>query len=121
MKFQHIKPKGVTKEDEIFCTVSLVVTCRARYPEVPPSISLEDVRGLTETKSKELLELLNDKATEQSAKPDVCLFQLIERIELFLEEHNKPLPNLFEERHQEILRRDMEQLQIQQEDQVRQL
>lgn len=117
LRVNDILPDRNLPPEECHVSLSLFVQCTSRYPAIDsPKFTFENVKNLTETQLENLREKLND-VIQKREKFEV-IYDLVEECKEFLRNNNKPIVNLFVEREQAKLQRDMEQLKIQQDDEV---
>jgi translation initiation factor 2-alpha kinase 4 len=82
----QVKPPDV---DQVWCSLTLSVQLTKQYPYVSPSLELLDVKGLSSTEQKELLQQLKDKAQELASSGTVMVIELVQVAEDYLQQHNQ--------------------------------
>jgi len=83
----RVKPPDLEPK-QIGSHATLAVKIPKHYPYVVPKIELRDVKGLSKSKNKFLLEKLNVRAVELSQRGSVMVCELVQIVEDFLLEHN---------------------------------
>jgi translation initiation factor 2-alpha kinase 4 len=83
----RVKPPDLEPK-QIGCHATLIARIPKQYPYVVPKIELRDVKGLSKSQNKFLLEKLNQRALELSKAGSVMVCELVQIIEDFLLEHN---------------------------------
>lgn len=94
---------------EIYVRISLRIICSAKYPKVPPKVSLELAKGLSDS----LIEDLQNQLTAQTEefKGQEMIYELAQTVQAFLHKHNKPPSGSFyEEMLQQRNQRDQERM-----------
>nr|AAQ22516.1 LD22885p [Drosophila melanogaster] len=92
---------------ETYVCTKLHVTCPSKYPKLPPKISLEESKGM----SDQLLEALRNQlqAQSQELRGEVMIYELAQTVQAFLLEHNKPPKGSFyDQMLQDKQKRDQE-------------
>ncbi|KAI8044028.1 hypothetical protein M5D96_000177 [Drosophila gunungcola] len=92
---------------EAYVGTKLHVTCPSKYPKLPPKISLEESKGM----SDQLLEALRNRLQTQSQelRGEVMIYELAQTVQAFLLEHNKPPQGSFyDQMLQDKQKRDQE-------------
>ncbi|GAB0096649.1 eukaryotic translation initiation factor 2-alpha kinase 4 [Sergentomyia squamirostris] len=103
---------GSSGTTEIYVRTTLHIICTNKYPKIPPKLSLEDSKGLSDVLIEDLLKLLQKQAND--LKGEVMIFELAESVRSFLYQHNKPPPGSFyDEMLKQRLNRDQERLTCQ--------
>jgi translation initiation factor 2-alpha kinase 4 len=83
----RVKPPDLEPK-QIGCHATLVAQIPKQYPYAVPKIKLQDVKGLSKSKNKFLIEKLNQRAVELSKVGSVMVCELVQIVEDFLLEHN---------------------------------
>ncbi|XP_058461122.1 eIF-2-alpha kinase GCN2 [Malaya genurostris] len=73
---------------EAYVRADLRVSCSKNYPKYPPKIELENTVGLSDELMNELLQQLNQQASE--LKGEVMIYELAGTVESFLHKYNVP-------------------------------
>lgn len=85
----NIKCRPDTDAKNIGSTLTLSVQLNKKYPYAPPTIQLNNVKGLLVDEEKEMLQILKDQATKLSTSGSVFVCDLVQSVEEYLLEHNK--------------------------------
>lgn len=79
--------------DQSFCELTLSVQLGKKYPYVPPSMELLNVKGLSKTEQQEMSQQLQEKSRELAESGTVMVIELVQLVEDYLIEHNQD-PNV---------------------------
>lgn len=92
----QITLKPNTEEVHVHCRVDLYVKCGDKYPQrAPEQLQIKNVVGLSNVAVEQLEGELVELANELAEKDEESLFMCINKVEDFLNEHNKPAPKSF--------------------------
>lgn len=99
--------QGSYGPSEIYVRISLRVICSAKYPKVPPKVTLELAKGLSDLMIEDLQKKLAAQCEE--LKGNEMIYELAQTAQSFLHTHNKPPSGSFyEEMLQQRNKRDQE-------------
>ncbi|XP_055902335.1 eIF-2-alpha kinase GCN2 [Eupeodes corollae] len=94
---------------EAYVRTKLRIICPAKYPKLPPKISLEETKGISDSLIDELLKMLHQQSVE--LRGEVMIFELAQTVQAFLLKHNKPpRGSFYDEMVQEKQKREQEEL-----------
>lgn len=115
--------QGSYGPSEIYVRISLRVICSAKYPhKVPPKVSLEFAKGLSDNLIEDLQRQLNEQVEELTGQE--MIYELAQTAQAFLHKHNKPPSGSFyeemleqrnQQRHCQQMRQSLEQKAIKEE------
>ena len=69
--------------------VLLWIQLSRKYPYVVPKIDMRDVKGLSKSEQRDLMELLQRRSKQLASNGNVMILELVQVVEKFLHEHNR--------------------------------
>lgn len=94
---------------ETYVTTKLRIICPAKYPKLPPKISLEETKGISDSLIDELLEILHQQSVK--LRGEVMIFELAQTVQEFLLKYNKPpRGSFYDEMVEQKQKREQEEL-----------
>nr|DBA14331.1 TPA: hypothetical protein GDO54_005319 [Pyxicephalus adspersus] len=105
--------------NECHVKLDLWVKCPQTYPDVPPEIKLQNVKGLSNENVNSLTSSLEELAAQLCG--EVMIYQLADHVQCFLTEHNQPPTKSFHEEMMKNLQRQQEQIALEEERRIQEI
>ncbi|XP_071485628.1 eIF-2-alpha kinase GCN2-like [Diadema antillarum] len=92
----HLMPQqGMSGSGDVHVTADMNIRCPPKYPDEAPSVNVENGRGISNDKLKQLTKEVNSMAKKLCG--EVMILELAQHVQQFLHSHNVPCPKSFYE------------------------
>eukprot|EP00057_Strongylocentrotus_purpuratus_P031627 XP_785160.3 PREDICTED: eukaryotic translation initiation factor 2-alpha kinase 4 [Strongylocentrotus purpuratus] len=87
--------QGMSGSGDVHVTADMTIICPPRYPEQMPTVTIENGRGISKEKLKQIKKKVDIMA--KKLRGEVMILELAQHVQQFLHSHNVPGPKSFYE------------------------